>query len=63
MITVIGIAIGGIVAFVIWKKLGSPTHGQRKRDRAIERNMRLGMRDAEVQERIAKKIADERRQQ
>lgn len=34
---------------------------QRRRDQQIETHMRLGMRDAEAQERIARKLRDERR--
>lgn len=51
---------GTPIALFFWfeRKYGNGIR-QRQRDRQIETAMRLGLRDAEAQERIARKIRDE----
>lgn len=55
----ISIPVG--IAYLIHKMQGGAAGRlAKKRDREIETYMRLGMRDAEAQERIARQIMDER---
>lgn len=55
------ILIGGFFALVWWfeRKFGAKFR-QKQRDNRIEAAMRYGMYDAEAQERIAKKLMEER---
>lgn len=53
--------VGGGVTLLITKF--SPAYMERKRDREIETAMRMGVRDAEAQQRIGQQIINERQQQ